>query len=104
MAQNDIPRLSRKEFLIMNLLVWGRGEMYGLQLVEASDGALKRGTVYVTLARLEDKGYITSKLESEKIGGASARRLYTFTGHGQRVYRALARLQAHPRLQGAFAS
>lgn len=33
-------------------------EQYGLELVNASDGALKRGTVYVTLARMEEKGLL----------------------------------------------
>lgn len=33
-------------------------EQYGLELVAASDGALKRGTVYVTLARMADKGLV----------------------------------------------
>ena len=32
--------------------------MYGLELVTESEGALKRGTVYVTLGRLEEKGYV----------------------------------------------
>jgi DNA-binding PadR family transcriptional regulator len=32
-------------------------ELYGLQLVAASRGRLKRGTVYVTLRRMEEKGY-----------------------------------------------
>ena len=104
MANNDIPGLSRIEFLIMNLLVSARGEMYGLQLVDVSGGALKRGTIYVTLSRLEDKGYISSRREAETIGGASARRLYKTTGHGQKVYQSLARLQAQPRLQMGFAS
>ena len=56
-----IPRLSAKEALILALL---RGsEKYGLELVTASDGALKRGTVYVTLGRMEDKGLIVSRVE-----------------------------------------
>ena len=89
MTPAEIPSLSGKEYLIMNLLIAARGEMYGLQLVEKSDGALKRGTIYVTLGRLEEKGYIKSRKESEEIGGASARRLYKATGLGAKVYRAL---------------
>ena len=33
-------------------------ERYGLELVQLSDGQLKRGTVYVTLQRMEAKGLI----------------------------------------------
>ena len=38
-------------------------QMYGLQLVVAPKRRLKRGTVYVRLGRMEEKGYITSHLE-----------------------------------------
>ena len=42
--------------------------LFGLQLVAASKGRLKRGTVYVTLGRMEEKGYITSTLEDPPPG------------------------------------
>ena len=50
-----------KEALVLRLLRDG-GEMYGLQLVQRSAGALKRGTVYVTLGRLEEKGLVARRL------------------------------------------
>ncbi len=62
------PRLSPKESLIVEELLRG-DELYGLQLVAASRGRLKRGTVYVTLGRMEDKGFITVAR-----GGAAGRR------------------------------
>lgn len=90
MSKSDFPSLSEKEFLIMSLLVGNGGKrMYGLELVERSNGALKRGTIYVTLSRLEDKGYVTSEREDEKPGIATPRRLYKVTGEGARVFRAL---------------
>jgi hypothetical protein len=46
-----LPRLSAKEQLILDLLIANRGAMYGLELVANSRSRLKRGTVYVTLAR-----------------------------------------------------
>ena len=59
-----MPTLSGKEHIVLELL--GRSsEMYGLELVTESAGALKRGTVYVTLGRMEDKGYVTSRAEEE---------------------------------------
>jgi hypothetical protein len=54
-------RLSRTEHLILDLPQDREG--FGLELVERSGGALKRGTVYVTLARMQDKGYVTSRTE-----------------------------------------
>jgi DNA-binding PadR family transcriptional regulator len=57
-------------------------------LVKESGGELKRGTIYVTLGRMEDKGLVESDLE--KLGGnepGPARRLYSITGQGVRVLR-----------------
>jgi PadR family transcriptional regulator PadR len=77
--------LSEKELLILELLTTGE-RMYGLQLVAASRRRLKRGTVYVTLGRMEEKGYITSHLEEPpaKAGGLP-RRIYEPTDLGRRV-------------------
>ena len=77
--------LSPKETLILELLVRD-GERYGLQLVAASRRRLKRGTVYVTLGRMEDKGYITSRLEDAPADvGGMPRRLYEATALGRRM-------------------
>jgi PadR family transcriptional regulator PadR len=84
--QSDrIPSLPPKETLILRLLMQDRA-MYGLELVKASKRRLKRGTVYVTLGRMEKKGYITSRLEEAppSVGGLP-RRLYEATPFGQRV-------------------
>ena len=78
-----LPTLSPKEFLVLELLV-GAGEMYGLELVDASAGALKRGTVYVTLGRMQEKGYIVSRRESAPpSAGGLPRRLYAPTNLGR---------------------
>jgi len=80
--------LPKKELLILEMLV-SAGPMYGLQLVERSDGALKRGTVYVTLGRMEEKGYIASRLEDPPAdAGGMPRRLYQPTTLGRRVLKA----------------
>jgi|ERR671912_389726 DNA-binding PadR family transcriptional regulator len=80
--------LSAKESLILELLS-ASDQMYGLQLVAASRRRLKRGTVYVTLGRMEEKGYITSHLEDppSKSGGLP-RRVYEPTALGRRVLEA----------------
>jgi len=80
-----LPRLSATERLILELLV-EHGELFGLAMVEASGGRLKRGTVYVTLGRMEDKGYLESRQEPLPPGATGLpRRLYTPTGHALRV-------------------
>jgi DNA-binding PadR family transcriptional regulator len=71
-------RLARSEGVILQLL--GGERRYGLELVEASGGRLKRGGIYVTLGRMEDKGLVTS---STADGG---RRLYRVTALGERAW------------------
>jgi PadR family transcriptional regulator, regulatory protein PadR len=79
--------LSPKELLVLELL--GEQDSYGLQLVAASTGRLKRGTVYVTLGRMEEKGYITSTLEAAPSGtGGLPRRIYSATPLGRRMFAA----------------
>jgi DNA-binding PadR family transcriptional regulator len=83
----DIPRLSSTERLILELLAGD--EMFGLQLVEQSNGALKRGTVYVTLGRMQDKGYVESWAVKQPPGAIGLpRRLYRPTPYGLRVLEA----------------
>jgi DNA-binding PadR family transcriptional regulator len=77
--------LSAKESLILELLVRDH-DLYGLELVAASRRRLKRGTVYVTLGRMEAKGYVTSRLEDPPPeAGGLPRRLYRPTALGRRV-------------------
>ena len=86
--RDALPSLSKKERLILELLVDG-DEMYGLQLVSASKGRLKRGTIYVTLGRMEDKGYVASRLDEPPLGiGGLPRRLYEPTALGRQVFKA----------------
>jgi PadR family transcriptional regulator, regulatory protein PadR len=81
----DPPRLSATERAILELLS-SSPELFGLQLVEQSRGALKRGTVYVTLGRMQDKGYVESRTEPLPTGGIGLpRRLYRPTAYGIRV-------------------
>ena len=80
-----IPTLPPKEALILRLLAGGK-EMYGLELVAASKRRLKRGTVYVTLGRMERKGYVTSRLEeAPPAAGGLPRRIYEATAFGRRA-------------------
>ena len=58
MVEVRLPSMSATESLILEQL--RDRERYGLELVEASNGRLKRGSVYVTLARMEAKGFVTS--------------------------------------------
>jgi DNA-binding PadR family transcriptional regulator len=93
-------RLPAKERLILDLLV-STGPLYGLRLVELSDGRLKRGTVYVTLARMEAKGYLESEQELPQPGAIGLpRRIYRSTGLGERVLRAWTAMARELALEG----
>ncbi len=83
---NDFPKLSPKEMLTLEMLI-SNGEMFGLEMVEASEGELKRGTIYVTLQRMSDKGYIESREEPRTMPEIGIpRRKYSATGLGERVF------------------
>lgn len=71
-------RLARSEHVILQLLV-AQGPSYGLELVNASRGRLKRGGIYVTLGRMEEKGLVRSS------AGEGGRREYRPTALGERA-------------------
>jgi DNA-binding PadR family transcriptional regulator len=75
--------ISNLEALVLDLLS-AKAPTYGLDLVAASHGLLKRGSVYVTLQRMEQKGLVTSYLD-ERLGEGPPRRLYEPTAQGLRA-------------------
>jgi hypothetical protein len=80
-----LPKFSATERLIIELLVEHQ-ELFGLQMVELSTGRLKRGTVYVTLGRMQEKGYLESRQEPLPPGAIGLpRRLYRPTGFAMRA-------------------
>jgi DNA-binding PadR family transcriptional regulator len=100
-SPSRVPSLSAKELIILDLLLTSE-EMYGLELVTASKGELKRGTVYVTLGRMEDKGYIASRLEdAPPAAGGLPRRVYRPTALGRQLLGAWS--QVNKRLIARFA-
>ena len=91
MTDPRLPSMSRTESLVMDLL--RDGDRYGLELVEASNGTLKRGSVYVILARMEEKGFVDSRQEVRPAReGGPPRRLYRATEYGLKVHDAFALL------------
>src|SRR5436305_2688926 len=83
-----IPRLASTERLILNRLTQ-RGEEFALRLADRSGGALKRGTVYITLQRMESKGYVESSLEPPTEGVMRRpRRWYRPSQYGLQVLNA----------------
>jgi DNA-binding PadR family transcriptional regulator len=72
--------LSSLEALLLDLLS-ARAPTYGLDLVAESRGRLKRGSVYVTLGRMEAKRLVSSTLD-RRPGEGPPRRVYSPTALG----------------------
>jgi DNA-binding PadR family transcriptional regulator len=83
--------LPKSERIILQLLV-NRGPCYGLELVGSSRGVLKRGGVYVTLGRMEEKGFVRSR------AAQAGRRVYEPTALGERALAAAQLFSGHLKL------
>ena len=84
MGDTRLPSISATESLVLDLIE--QRERYGLELIDASGGRLKRGSIYVTLGRMEAKGFVTSRQEERPAGAIGLpRRLYRATPYGLKV-------------------
>lgn len=82
------PSLSQKEYIILEMLA-SKEEMYGLEMVDASNGSLKRGTIYVTLGRMIEKGYLQSREGGRSTGEAGIPlRKYKHSDLGEKLFKA----------------
>lgn len=102
-TKDVVPSLSAKEALVLELLLDNpTTEMYGLEMVVNSGNKLKRGTVYVTLDRMEDKGYVKSRQEDPQPNASGIpRRLYRVTGYGQKAFKIWRMARELGRMRGA---
>ena len=84
MPRNEWPTPS--EMVVMKILQNKPPGAYGLEIVDESDGFVKRGSVYVLLGRLEEKGFVRV-LKSRRTQQTSGppRPHYQLTGEGSRV-------------------
>jgi DNA-binding PadR family transcriptional regulator len=73
------------ELIILYLLKDAPAEMHGLELVKASGGLLKRGTIYVTLGRMEEKGMVISRTRQDGQRPVVSRPVYKVTALGERA-------------------
>lgn len=77
---------TKTEMTVLSLLMNSPKGLYGLQVVDQSEGSIKRGSVYVLLGRLEEKGFVSSalaKVDSNHPG--LPRPIYKLTAPGQKV-------------------
>ena len=84
MSESRLPSISSTESLLLDMLE--HRERFGLEIVDASGGTIKRGSVYVLLSRMEAKGFVESRQEERQPGAIGLpRRLYRATPYGLKV-------------------
>jgi DNA-binding PadR family transcriptional regulator len=79
------PFATETELLVLRLLVEESAGAYGLELVRSSAGKLKRNSVYVTLGRLEEKGFVKSHTQQQTTHAGLPRPIYRVTAQGRRA-------------------
>ncbi len=79
------PFAAGTELMILRFLRDEPAGMYGLELVSASGGKLKRGTIYVTLGRLQEKRFVRSRVKRDSTHPGLPRPRYTVTALGERA-------------------
>ncbi len=82
--------LGEFEEVVMLTVAILHGEAYGVSIIEEIETRLNRsvsiGSLQTVLKRLEDKGYLSSKLgESTKVRGGKRKRYFTVTNLGKDV-------------------
>src|ERR1044071_2445023 len=86
--------LGEFEELVLTLVAALQDDAYGAAIAEEIETRMKRdvnlSAIHVTLYRLEDKGYIKSKLGgSTKERGGRRKRIYTVTSAGMAMLKAM---------------
>jgi PadR family transcriptional regulator, regulatory protein PadR len=82
------PFPSDTQLQVLGLLRDAPAGMYGLEIVEASNGRVKRGTIYVILGRLEEKGFVEARTKRTPGQPGLPRPVYRITGLGYKVLEA----------------
>jgi len=76
---------SGKELEVLRYLQSEVAGMYGLQLVEKSNGAIGRSSVYILLSRLEEKGYVIRTVPTAANHPGLPRPVYRISGLGKQA-------------------
>ncbi|MEV5449971.1 PadR family transcriptional regulator [Streptomyces sp. NPDC052535] len=76
-------RLTKPTISVLEVLLASTDDAPAWGLSICRDADLGSGTVYPILDRLEERGWVTSRTESEPHPGRPARRYYSLTGQGR---------------------
>jgi PadR family transcriptional regulator, regulatory protein PadR len=88
----DLPSLGEFELLVLLAVLRGDGEAYGATILKDLEArtsrSVSRGALYVTLDRLEAKGYVSSRTgDPAPARGGRPRRYYTVRPTGLALLR-----------------
>ncbi|WP_078863872.1 helix-turn-helix transcriptional regulator [Streptomyces sp. AcH 505] len=81
------PRLTKPTIGVLEVLLAATGDTPAWGLSICRDADLGSGTVYPILDRLAERGWITSREESDPHPGRPPRRYYELTGTGRSLAR-----------------
>jgi PadR family transcriptional regulator PadR len=92
MKTRDLPPLGDFELLVLLAILRAGGDAYGStilrELQDRSGRTVSRGALYVTLDRLESKGYVSSRTgDPAPARGGRPRRYYTIRPTGLALLR-----------------
>jgi DNA-binding PadR family transcriptional regulator len=82
---NGIAWPSGKELEVLRLLQSAVKGMYGLEIVEKSDGTIGRASVYILLSRLETKGFVDVTRPEKADHPGMPRPIYKVNGLGKKA-------------------
>jgi PadR family transcriptional regulator len=89
---SGLPPLGDFELLVLLAILRAEGDAYGSSILkelhDRSGRAVSRGALYVTLDRLESKGYVSSRTgDATAVRGGRPRRYYTVRPTGLALLR-----------------
>ena len=95
--------MSPKELLALRLLIDNPRGLYGSEFVSVSKGKLGRGSIYTTLDRLVDKGYVREVVDPPTSEISLPRTRHVITAKGTREYHGFLAEQGLLMQAGVFA-
>lgn len=78
--------MAPKELMALRLLIDNPKGLYGSEFVHLSDGRLSRGTIYMLLERMVDKGFAREQAEPPTSVLQLARTRHIITAAGRSAY------------------
>lgn len=95
--------MSPKEQLVLRILMDNPKGLYGSQFVQLSEGKLSRGTIYVLLDRLVEKGYVREEEQPPTSEYQIARTRHFLAAAGQKAYKSFMADHGLQLVPGVFA-